>query len=86
MSNIGKATEPCISTTNPPSDWHLLDSPLIVDIGDDTNAKSLYLHVQTGCIWLSEKEMWLFDEVVDHVGIYGSKGADGLSAFNVGLV
>ena len=27
MGNIGKATEPCISTTNT-SDWHLLDSPL----------------------------------------------------------
>ena len=28
----------------------------------------------------------MFDEVVDHVGIYGSKGAEGLSAFNAGLV
>ena len=33
-----------------------------------------------------KKERWLFDEVVDHVGIYGSKGAEGLSAFNAGLV
>ena len=24
--------------------------------------------------------------MVDHVGIYGSKGAEGLSAFNAGLV
>ena len=34
----------------------------------------------------SSKERWLFDEMVDHVGIYGSKGAEGLSAFNAGLV
>ena len=33
-----------------------------------------------------EKERGLLDEVVDHVGIYGSKGAEGLSAFNAGLV
>ena len=32
------------------------------------------------------KERWLFDEVVDHVGIYGSNGAEGLSAFNADLV
>ena len=35
---------------------------------------------------LREKERWLFDEVVDRVGIYESKGAEGLSAFNAGLV
>ena len=32
------------------------------------------------------EKRWLFDEVIDHVGIYGSKGAEGLSAFNAGLV
>ena len=37
-------------------------------------------------IWFREKERWLFDEVVDHVGINGSKGAEGLSAFKFGLV
>ena len=35
---------------------------------------------------LREKERWLFDEVVNHVGIYGSKGAEGLSVFNACLV
>ena len=25
--------------------------------------------------------LWLVDEVVNHVGIYGSKAAEGLSAF-----
>ena len=33
-----------------------------------------------------KEEMWLFDEVCDHVGIYESKAAEGLSAFYVGLV
>ena len=33
-----------------------------------------------------EKDGWLFVQVIDHVGIYGSKVAEGLSAFNVGLV
>ena len=33
-----------------------------------------------------EQEVWLFEEVCDHVGMYGSKVAEGLSAFNVGLV
>ena len=33
-----------------------------------------------------EKERWLFGEVVDHVGFYGSKAAKGFSAFNVCLV
>ena len=37
-------------------------------------------------MWFREKERWLFDEVVDNVGIYGSIGAEGLSALNVGLV
>ena len=44
MGDIGKATEhayqqpvPTIQT----SDWHLFDSPFVVDIGDDTNTKSL---------------------------------------------
>ena len=64
----------------------VLCTPFVVDIGDDTNAKSLWIHVQTACIWLWEKERWLFDEVVDHVGIYGSKAAEGLPAFNAGLV
>ena len=32
------------------------------------------------------KERWLFGEVDDHVGIYGSMAAQGLSTFNIGLV
>ena len=33
-----------------------------------------------------EKERWLFDEVVDHVGIHGSKAVDGFSMVSVDLV
>ena len=33
-----------------------------------------------------EKEMWLFGVVCDHVGIYDTKAAEGLSAFYVDLV
>ena len=32
-----------------------------------------------------ESDRWPFDEVVDHVKIYGAKAAEGFSAFNVGL-
>ena len=33
-----------------------------------------------------ENERWLLEDMIDHVGIYGSRVAEGLSAFNVGLV
>ena len=33
-----------------------------------------------------ENERWLFGDIIGHVGIYGSKVAEGLSTFNVGLV
>ena len=33
-----------------------------------------------------ENERWLLGDMIDHVGIYGSKVAEGLSVFNVGLV
>ena len=32
-----------------------------------------------------EKERWLFGQVVDHVGVYGSMAAKGFSAFNACL-
>ena len=31
-------------------------------------------------------ERWLLGDMIDHVGIYGSRVAEGLSAFNIGLV
>ena len=79
MGNIGKATEPR-SINN---QWQPTQ---VTDIYLTVPCSPSIIHVQTACIWLREKERWLFDEVVDHVGIYGSKGAEGLSAFNAGLV
>ena len=52
---------------------------------DDTNTKFLLLRVQTALYDL-ENERWLFGDMIDHVGIYGSRVAEGLSTFNVGLV
>ena len=40
----------------------------------------------TGNIYDLENERWLLGYMIDHVGIYGSRVAEGLSAFNVGLV
>ena len=33
-----------------------------------------------------ENERWLLGDMIDHVGIYGSRVAEGLWAFNIGLV
>ena len=51
---------------------------------DDT--KFLLLRVQTAYIYDLENERWLFGDMIDHVGIYGSRVAEGLSTSNVGLV
>ena len=40
----------------------------------------------TDNIYDLENETWLLGDMIDHVGIYGSRVAEGLSAFNVGLV
>ena len=40
----------------------------------------------TDNIYDLENERWLLGDMTDHVGIYGSRVAEGLSAFNVGLV
>ena len=37
-------------------------------------------------IYHLQNERWLLGDMIDHVGIYGSRVAKGLSAFNVGLV
>ena len=85
MGSIGKATEPCQQTSGC---WHLtFDSFLNLDMGDDTNTKFLLLRVETTYMtWERENERWLLGDMIDHVGIYGSRVAEGLSAFNVGLV
>ena len=53
---------------------------------DDTNTKFLLLRVQTAYVYDLENERWLFGDMIDHVGIYESRVAKGLSASNVGLV
>ena len=40
----------------------------------------------TDNIYDLENERWLLGDMIDHVGIYGSRVAEGLSASNVGLV
>ena len=40
----------------------------------------------TDNIYGLENERWLLGDMIDHVGIYGSRVAEGLSAFSVGLV
>ena len=39
----------------------------------------------TDNIYDLENERWLLGDMIDHVGIYGSRVAEGLSAFSVGL-
>ena len=40
----------------------------------------------TDNIYDLENERWLLGDMIDHVGIYGFRVVEGLSAFNVGLV
>ena len=79
MGNIGKATEPRINNQWQPT--QVTDICLTVLCTPFINRFMYRQHVP-----VYEKERWLFDKVVDHVGIYWSKGAEGLSAFNAALV
>ena len=40
----------------------------------------------TDNIYVLENEKWLLGDMIDHVGIYGSRVAEGFKAFYVGLV
>ena len=62
----------------------MTDSFLSLDIVDDMMI--LLNALCTDNILELERERWLFGEVVDHVEIYGSKVAEGLSTFIIGLV
>ena len=64
--------------------WLVADI-LNLDMGDDTNTK-FFIASCTDNKYDSENERWLLGDMIDHVGIYGSRVAEGLSAFNVGLV
>ena len=79
---LGKAAEPCRQTSGC---WHLtFDSFLNLDMGDDTNTNSFIASCTN--IYDLENERWLLGDMIDHVGIHESRVAEGLSAFNVGLV
>ena len=87
MGSIGKATKPCQQTT----EW-LLTSDFWLFL-EPWHARwyeyeILLLRVQTAYtdIYDLENERWLFGDIIDHVGIYGSRVAEGLSASKVGLV
>ena len=84
MDSIGKATEPCQQTT----EW-LLTSDFWLFL-EPWHARwyeyEIFIASCTDSIYDLENERWLFGDMIDHVGIYGSRAAEGLSTFNVGLV
>ena len=46
----------------------------------------IFIASRTDNIYDLENERWLLGDMIDHVGIYRSRVAEGLSASNVGLV
>ena len=84
MGSIGKAIEPCQQTT----EW-LLTSDFLLFL-EPWYARwygyEIFIASCTDSIYDLENERWLFGDMIDHVGIYGSRVAAGLSTFNVGLV
>ena len=83
IGNVVNGTEPRISTNSQKSDWHLTST---VPWHRRCYEYEILIASHTDNIHDLEKERWLFGEVVDHVGIFGSKAAKGFSAFNVCLV
>ena len=83
MGSIGKATEPCEQTSDLlTSDfWQFLEPR-----HGRWYEYEIFIASCTDNIYDLENERWLFGDIIDHVGIYGSRVAEGLSAFNVGLV
>ena len=84
MGSIGKATEPWQQTT----EWLLtFDFWLFLE---PWHARwyecKIFIPSCTYSIYDLENERWLFGDMIDHVGIYGSRVVEGLSTFNVGLV
>ena len=84
MGSIGKGIEPCQQTT----EW-LLTSDFWLFLEPWYGRWYEYEIFIASCadsIYDLENERWLFGDMIDHVGIFLSKVAEGLSAFNVGLV
>ena len=86
MGSIGKATEPCQQTSG--CHWLLTSdfSQFIEPWHGRWYEYEIFIASCTDNIYDLENERWLLGDMIDHVGIYGSRVAEGLSAFNVGLV
>ena len=84
MGSIGKATEPRQQTT----EW-LLTSDFWLFL-EPWHARwyeyKIFIASYTDSIYDLENERWLFGDMIDYVGIYGSRVAEGLSTFNIGRV
>ena len=80
MGSIGKATEPCQQT----SGYWLLT--VLKPWHGRWYKYEIFIALCTDNIYALENERWLLGDMIDHVWIYGSRVAEGLSAFNVGLV
>ena len=84
MGSIGKAIEPCQQTTEwlLTSDFWLFLEPWCARWYE----YEIFIASCRDSIYDLKNERWLFGDMINHVGIYGSRVAEGLSAFNVGLV
>ena len=84
MGSIGKAIKPCQQTTEwlLTSDFWLFLEPWYARWYE----YEIFTALCTDSIYDLENEKWLFGDMIDHFGIYGSRVAEGLSKFNVGLV
>ena len=84
MGSIGEATEPYQQTT----EWLLTcDFWLFLEPWHARRYEyELFIALCTDSIYDLENERWLFGNMIDHVGIYGSRVAEGLLTFNVDLV
>ena len=82
MGSIGKATEPCQQTSG---SWHRSDFSQFLEPWHGRYEYEIFIAASTDNIYDLENERWSLG-MIDHVGIYGSRVAEGLSAFNVGLV
>ena len=80
MGSIGKATEPCQQTSGADF-WQFLEP-----WHGRWYEYKIFIASCTDNIYDLENERWLLGDMIDHVEIYGSRVAEGLSAFNVGLV
>ena len=77
------ATEPCQQTSGC---WHLTFDKFLEPWHGRWYEYEIFIASCTDNIYDLENERWLLGDMIDYVGIYGSRVAEGLSAFNVGLV